>query len=116
VDRIGAQRLLRIAAPCAAAAALGFALAPRGADLVALALLAIAFAPLFPTLVARTPAVLGAATALHAVGFQVAAATLGVALLPALVGVAVERLGAGAAPVIVAALTALLAVLVRRAG
>jgi fucose permease len=116
VDRIGADRLLRWAAPCAALAAAGFALAPRGADLAALALLAVAFAPLFPTLVARTPARLGAATALHAVGFQVAAATLGVAVLPAMIGLAVERFGAEAAPIIVAVLTALLAVLVRRVG
>ena len=111
VDRIGADRLVRIAAPLAALAAIGFAVAPRGADLVALALLAIAFSPLFPTLVARTPARLGAATALHAVGFQVAAATLGAAALPGAIGVAVGQFGASAAPVLVAALTA---VLVRR--
>jgi len=116
VDRIGAERLLRLAAPCAALAAAGYALAPRGADLVALALLAVAFSPLFPTMVARTPAQLGAATALHAVGFQVAAATLGVALLPATIGLAVERFGAETAPRIVAVLTVLLAVLMRRVG
>jgi fucose permease len=115
VDRIGAERLLAVAAPAAVVAALGFALAPRGADLVALGLLALAFAPLFPTLVARTPALLGATTAVHAMGFQVAAATLGVAVLPALVGLAVESFGAEAAPVIVAGLVALLAVLLRRA-
>jgi fucose permease len=116
VDRIGADRLVRIAAPLAALAAIGFAVAPRGADLVALALLAVAFSPLFPTLVARTPARLGAATALHAVGFQVAAATLGAAVLPGVIGVAVGQFGAGAAPMLVAALTAVLAVLVRRLG
>jgi fucose permease len=114
VDRIGADRLVRIAAPVAAAAALGFALAPRGADLVALALLAVALSPLFPTLVARTPARLGAATALHAVGFQVAAATVGVAVLPGAIGLAVQAFGAGVAPWLVAALTAVLAVQVRR--
>jgi hypothetical protein len=65
--------------------------------------------------VARTPAVLGAATAVHAMGFQVAAATLGVAVLPAIVGLAVEGFGAEAAPVIVAGLVVLLAVLLRRA-
>jgi len=116
VDRIGADRLVRIAAPLAALAAIGFAVAPRGADLVALALLAIAFSPLFPTLVARTPARLGAATALHAVGFQVAAATLGAAVLPGVIGVAVGQFGAGAAPMLLAAITAVLAVLIRRLG
>ena len=51
-------------------------------------LLAVALAPLYPTLMARTPARLGVAAATHAVGFQVAAATLGAGLLPALLGLA----------------------------
>jgi hypothetical protein len=66
--------------------------------------------------VARTPARLGAATAIHAVGFQVAAATLGVAVLPGAIGLAVEAGGARAAPACIAALSLLLAVLVRRLG
>lgn len=116
VDRVGADRLVRAVAPVAALAALGFALAPRGADLVALAVLAVALSPLFPTLVARTPARLGAATALHAVGFQVAAATVGVAVLPGAIGLAVQAFGAAVAPWVVAALTAALAMQVRRLG
>ncbi|WP_198372729.1 hypothetical protein, partial [Roseomonas rosulenta] len=72
--------------------------------------------PLFPTLVARTPARLGAAAALHAVGFQVAAATVGVAVLPGAIGLAVEGFGADVAPWLVAVLTAVLAVQVRRLG
>ncbi len=114
VDLIGADRLVRIAVVVAAVAALGFALAPRDAGLVALALLAVALSPLFPTLVARTPARLGAATAMHAVGFQVAAATVGVAVLPGAIGLVVQAVGAGAAPLLVAVLTAALAVQVRR--
>lgn len=116
VDRVGADRLVRIAAPVVAMAALGFAVAPRGVDLVALAVLALALAPLFPTLVARTPARLGAATAIHAVGFQVAAATVGVAVVPGAVGLVVQAGGAGMAPLLVAALAVVLAVMVRRIG
>jgi fucose permease len=116
VDRLGADRLVRGAAMLAPFAALGFAAAPPGLDLVALATLAVALSPLFPTLVARTPARLGAATAIHAVGFQVAAATVGVAVLPGAIGLAVEAAGAGAAPACIAALSLLLAVLVRRLG
>lgn len=116
VDRIGADRLVRLAAPAAAVAALGFAMAPRGPDLVALTLLAVALSPLFPTLVARTPARLGAATAMHAVGFQVAAATVGVAVLPGVIGLAVQSGGAGMAPPLIAALAVAMALLVRRLG
>jgi fucose permease len=116
VDRIGADRLVRTASGIAALAALGFALAPQGAELVALAVLAVALSPLFPTLVARTPARLGTATAVHAVGFQVAAATMGVAVLPGAIGLAVEGFGAGAAPLLVAAFATVLAIQVRRLG
>ncbi len=114
VDRVGADRLVRIAVLAAVPAAGGFALLPSAVGLVAFALLAVALAPVFPTLVARTPAHLGAATALHAVGFQVASATLGVAVLPGMIGVAVQAFGAGAAPPMIMAMTAGLAVLVWR--
>jgi fucose permease len=116
VDRIGADRLVRLAAAVVPVAAIGFAVAPHGVDLAALAVLAVALSPLFPTLVARTPARLGAATALHAVGFQVAAATLGVAILPAAIGLAVQAGGAAVAPPAIAALAAAMALLVRRLG
>jgi fucose permease len=85
VDRIGADRLLRWVAPAAVLGSAGFA---AGEAWVSLGLLAVALSPLYPTLMARTPARLGAAAATHAVGFQVAAATLGAGLLPALLGLA----------------------------
>ncbi len=116
VDRIGADRLVRIAAPSVAVAALGVALAPRGLDVLALAMLAVALSPLFPTLMARTPARLGAATAIHAIGFQVAAATVGMAVLPGVVGLAVQAAGAGVAPYAIAAIAVAFAVLMRRLG
>ncbi|MCB4822900.1 MFS transporter [Roseicella aerolata] len=110
VDRMGPDRLLRRAVLVAALASVGFAFAPPGFDLLAVGLLALALAPLYPTLMARTPARLGAAAAIHAVGFQVAAATLGAGLLPAILGLAPIAL----VPLLLAALAAALALLVRR--
>lgn len=50
-------------------------------------------APIFPLLIAQTPARLGAAHATRAIGFQVAAANLGAAALPASTGVLVAVTG-----------------------
>jgi fucose permease len=49
--------------------------------------------PIFPTLVATTPARLGPAHATNAVGFQIAAAALGLSVVPGLVGVIADRVG-----------------------
>jgi fucose permease len=114
VNRVGADRLVRLAVPVAAVAAALFAFGPRAVGLPALGLLAAALAPIYPTLMASTPARLGAAAATHAVGFQVAAATLGVAVLPGLIGLIADATGPEAMAPLVAALTLLLAVLVRR--
>jgi len=73
-------------------------------------LLAVALAPLYPTLMARTPARLGAAAATHAVGFQVAAATFGAGVLPALLGLAPLAW----VPALLAGVAVGLALLVRR--
>lgn len=51
-----------------------------------LALLGLSFAPIFPTLIAATPARLNEHTA-NAIGFQIAAAVLGQSLIPAFIGV-----------------------------
>ncbi len=58
-----------------------------------LALLGLACGPIFPSLIATTPARLGEAHTANGVGFQVAGAALGQALLPALVGVLASRAG-----------------------
>jgi hypothetical protein len=50
-------------------------------------------APMFPALMARTPARVGEGVAHHAAGFQVSAATRGSRLAPALVGALVTRTG-----------------------
>jgi fucose permease len=88
------------------AGAAAFALDGGLAGRLGLALLGAALAPVFPTLMALTPARLGEAWTAHAVGFQVCAATLGVAAFPAVIGVLVGRVGAtavGAAVVVQAA-------------
>jgi fucose permease len=51
-----------------------------------LALSGLALAPIFPSLIATTPARLGAVHTANGVGFQVAAAVLGLSLLPSAVG------------------------------
>ncbi|WP_270938645.1 hypothetical protein, partial [Falsiroseomonas oryzae] len=111
VDRIGPDRLLRLTMPAAVAAAALFALGV--ADMVALALLAAMLAPVYPTVMARTPARLGP-LAVHAFGFQVAAAMAGAALLPGLMGVLADLAGPGAVPPLLVALGLVLAVLIRR--
>jgi fucose permease len=54
-------------------------------SLSGVALLGFALAPIFPTLISATPGTVGPRYAPHAVGFQVAAASLGIAAFPALV-------------------------------
>ena len=58
-----------------------------------LALLGFALAPLFPLSISDTPRQIGARHAPNAIGFQVAAASLGIAVLPGLGGFLAERLG-----------------------
>ena len=57
------------------------------------ALLGFALAPIFPMLIAATPGRVGDRLAAQAIGFQVSAATLGVAALPSLAGVLARPLG-----------------------
>jgi fucose permease len=111
VDRVGPDRLLRAATLGAVAGALGFAALPGAAGRLGLVLLGFSLAPLFPTLIARTPARLGDAATHHAVGFQVSAATLGGALLPGGIGLLAARAGLGVVPPAIVGATLLLLVL-----
>lgn len=111
VDRIGPDRLLRLAMPPMAVAAAIFVLGI--ADVAALVLMAVLLAPVYPTMMARTPARLGP-HAVHAIGFQVASAMAGVAVLPGLMGVAADLFGAVAVPLLLAGLAVVLTVLIRR--
>jgi fucose permease len=58
-----------------------------------LALMGVSLAPIFPSLIATTPARLGDAHTANGVGLQIAAAVLGQSLLPSLVGVLARHLG-----------------------
>ncbi len=92
VPRIGSDRLLRgCMLACILAAGLLWANIPV-VSWVAVAALGLAFAPIFPVLIAQTPARLGAAQAANAIGLQVAAAVAGGAVLPGLLGVLSVRL------------------------
>lgn len=93
VDRWGADRTLRCATVGAVVGVSLFAASDGTLGSIGLLLLGVSLAPLFPTLMARTPARVGDDVAHHAVGFQVSAATLGSTLVPALVGLLVARGG-----------------------
>jgi fucose permease len=58
-----------------------------------LLVIGVSAAPVFPLLIATTPERLGAAHTANGIGFQVAAAVLGQALLPSLIGVLAHVLG-----------------------
>lgn len=98
VDRVGPDRLLRTATLGAVLGAAAFAGSAGLAGQLGLGLLGISLAPLFPTLMARTPARLGGELAPHAIGFQVSAATLGSAVLPGALGLVAARAGLTAVP------------------
>lgn len=87
VPRVGAAALLRGSAGLLAA---GLALVAAGlspaSDLTGLVLAGAAAGPIFPTLIAETPGRLGIAHAANGVGFQIAAAALGQAFWPAVLG------------------------------
>ncbi|MBD0271568.1 MAG: MFS transporter [Acetobacteraceae bacterium] len=98
VLRVGAVRLARASAAGVAAGASLFAFPPAGMPLVGVAglwLAGLALGPLFPGLMAETPRRLGTGTAAHAVGFQVAAAVVGAAVVPALAGALAGHGGLG---------------------
>jgi fucose permease len=75
------------------AAALLWVNAGDSISVAAAALLGFALAPIFPTLISVTPDRVGHYFAPQAVGFQVAAANIGIATLPGLVALAARRAG-----------------------
>ena len=96
-ERVGVDRLVRLSLVAAVVGVALFALdVSYAASAASLVLTGLGFAVVFPSLMARTPARLGDARAAHAVGFQIGAATLGVAALPGLSGVLADRAGVGA--------------------
>jgi fucose permease len=66
--------------------------------LVAAARLGFSAGPIFPLLIATTPARLGPAHTANAVGIQIASASLGLSAVPSLVGVLADKVGYEAIP------------------
>jgi fucose permease len=98
-DRIAPAVLVRgalIAAPlCAATAWLS---QHQVVTLCAIALMGFTIAPIYPLLISLTPARVGKPVAAHAIGFQVSAAALGAAAVPAAGGVLAGRAGLESLP------------------
>lgn len=99
-DRIGIDRLLRYCLLAAGAGVVLFALPVSAeASYAALMLAGFGLAPVYPCLMTRTPQRLGKAVSSHAVGFQVAGAMVGAAVIPATLGVLAGQLGLSAVPI-----------------
>ncbi|MEZ0263264.1 MAG: sugar MFS transporter [Phycisphaerae bacterium] len=109
--RVDAGRILRWATWAAPLAAGLLALQPPAAlTMVACALLGFALGPVYPMMIAVTPARVGPDAAAHAIGFQVSAATLGIAVLPPAAGWLARSAGLAAlGPFLIAAAVVLLA-------
>ncbi len=110
IEWLGPDRLLRFCTVGAVLGSAAFAFAPVSLSVAGLALVGLSLAPVFPTLMSRTPSRLPGAYAAHAVGFQVSAGMLGIIFLPSLAGVLAARYGlASVGAVTLAAALALLA-------
>ena len=99
-DWIGIDFLLRCCLLAAAAGATLFAL-PLDIEgaFAGLVLAGVGLAPVFPCLMTRTPQRLGAVLSTHAIGFQVGAAMIGAAAIPATLGLIAGRSRLEAVPV-----------------
>jgi len=71
---------------------------PAGLGAASLPLTGLAFAPMFPVMVNRTPVLLGPDRSNRAVGYQLAASSLGFVTTPLLIGVLSDHHGIGVAP------------------
>lgn len=112
--RIGADRAVRLSFAAMVFATAAFALLPTTLALLGLVLLGIACAPIFPTLMLRTPERLGDGLADHAIGFQVSAAMLGGVIVPLAGGLIADIAGLQAVPFLFFAAAIALVVLNRR--
>jgi fucose permease len=92
VSHVSSELLLRICMLVTVVAAALIWLNVPLLSWVALAVLGLVYAPVFPVLIAETPARFGAAQTANAVGLQVAAAVAGGAALPSLIGVLAARI------------------------
>ena len=98
-DRIGIDHLLRCCLLAAAAGSIVFAVTSSIAGaFTGLVLAGIGLAPVFPCLMTRTPQRLGSALSYHAIGYQVGAAMVGAAAIPATLGLLAGRRGVAIVP------------------
>jgi fucose permease len=86
IERMGQVTLLRLAMLGVLLSAGLFAIPGWKAGAAALPLLSFSLASIYPGLMSETPRRVGARTAPHAVGFQVSAGTLGLAVVPGFAG------------------------------
>jgi fucose permease len=94
VERVGIDRMLRASMAVVVGGAILFAAnPPHPFSAVALSIIGLGLASIYPCLMTRTPQRLGRALAAHAIGFQVGAAMLGAAALPGLSGLLAQRFG-----------------------
>lgn len=93
-DRLGVTGLMRTMLVLASLGAAILWAAPLPLfNFVGLMVIGFALAPVFPLLIAVTPQVVGARHTANAIGFQVGAASLGIAIIPWMAGVLVEQGG-----------------------
>jgi fucose permease len=93
-NRLAANHLLDAGITVAAAAALAFWLAPPlVSGLIALPILGAAVSIVFPLLLSLTPTRVGTVMTAHAVGYELAAGTLGGGGFPALTGLLLQSAG-----------------------
>jgi fucose permease len=114
VERVGTSRMLRFATLGALISAGIFAIPGLAWGAAALPLLSFSLASIYPGLMTETPRRVGARAAPHAVGFQVSAATLGVAVVPSAAGLVSERLGLEAIGLVIACCALVLVLLHER--
>lgn len=109
---LGPMTILRIGLSGATiGATLLFRSFPPAANIAGAAILGFSLAPVFPTMMSLTPARVGERHASHSVGFQVSAASLGIALLPGSIGLLAERWSIEILPVVLLCLAGPLIVL-----
>jgi fucose permease len=93
-DRTTPTRLLDASVAAASLAALTFWLSPPlVAAFIALPVLGVALSAIFPLLLSVTPARVGPAMTAHAVGYSLAAGTIGGGGLPAATGIVLQAVG-----------------------
>lgn len=91
IEHVGQVRMLRFAMVGVVLSAAVFAFVDGAWSALALPLLSFSLASIYPGLMAETPRRVGEHLAPHAVGFQVSAATLGIAVMPAVAGFLSQR-------------------------